>query len=88
MDHRADTELSPDRLPKGTDPLNTKSKYDRKETKLDQRTPAYRELQRRCAEERTQLEAKLRERNEAIDRLKKKLVEVGYPAADVAKIAA
>jgi hypothetical protein len=71
--------------------VNTKSKYDaetRKNLKLDQRTLAYRELQERAAAQRLQLEAKLRERNAVIDRLKKKLVEVGFAADDVAKIAA
>lgn len=70
--------------------VNT-SKYDdatRKNLKRDQRTPAYRELQRRSAEERAQLEAKLRDRNETIERLKKKLVETGFPADEVAKLAA
>lgn len=67
------------------------SKYDsetRKNMKRDQRSPAYRELQRRSSEERTQLEIRLRERNEAIDRLKKKLVEVGITPDIVAKLAA
>jgi predicted nuclease with TOPRIM domain len=71
--------------------VNTKSKYEtlaRRDVKLEQRTPAYRELQQRAAAERSQLEAKLRERNAVIDRLKKKLVEVGFAADDVAKIAA
>ena len=70
--------------------MNT-SKYEtetRKNMKRDQRTPAYRELQRRNAEERTKLETALRERNEAIDRLKKKLVEAGVNADEVAKLAA
>jgi predicted nuclease with TOPRIM domain len=67
------------------------SKYDaqtRASVKLEQRTPEYRELQRRAAEERAKLEAKLRERNAIIARLKKKLVEVGYPAADIDELAA
>lgn len=67
------------------------SKYDaqtRRDMKFGQRSQAYRELQRRAAEERSQLETKLRARNEVIDRLKKKLVEVGLPAEDVAKLAA
>jgi hypothetical protein len=67
------------------------SKYDaqaRREMKLEQRSPEYRELQRRAAEQRTALEAKLRERNAVIARLKKKLVEVGYAAADVELLAA
>lgn len=70
--------------------MNT-SKYDdstRKNLKRDQRTHAYRELQRRSSEERAQLEAKLRERNEAIKRLKQKLVEAGFAADAVEKIAA
>lgn len=70
--------------------VNT-SKYDeetRKNLKRDQRTPAYRELQRRSAEERAQLEGKLRERNEAIARLKKRLVEAGVSADAVEKLAA
>jgi len=71
-------------------PVNT-SQYDketRKNRKRDQRTPAYRDLQRRSTEERTQLETKLRERNAAIDRLTKKLVEAGVAAEEVAKLAA
>ena len=75
---------------KGTDIVNT-SQYpadSRKNHKRDQRTPAYRELQRRSSEERTKLEAKLRERNEAIDRLKKKLLEAGFKEDEVAKLAA
>ena len=67
------------------------SQYDkdtRKSLKRDQRSPAYRDLQRRSSEERTKLETKLRERNEAIDRLKKKLVEAGVAADEVAKLAA
>ena len=60
----------------------------RKNVKRDQRSPAYRDLQRRSSEERTKLETKLRERNEAIDRLKKKLVEAGVATEEVAKLAA
>lgn len=70
--------------------MNT-SKYDsstRQKMKLDQRSPAYRELQRRAAEERLRLETKLRARNAAIELLKKKLVEFGVDAADLAEIAA
>ena len=66
------------------------SKYDtpsRRDLKLDQRSPAYRELQRRTAEQRLLLETKLRERNAVIARLKKKLVEVGCPLADVERLA-
>ncbi len=65
--------------------MNT-SKYDpltRKDMKLGQRSPAYRDLQRRTAAQRVQLETKLRERNAVIDRLKKKLVEVGCTSDDV-----
>jgi predicted nuclease with TOPRIM domain len=60
----------------------------RRNMKLDQRSPAYRDLQRRSAEERTKLEATLRERNAVITRLKKKLVEIGCAAADVEQLAA
>lgn len=70
--------------------MNT-SKYDadtRKQFKRDQRTAAYRELQRRAAEERSQLETKLRERNVAIERLTKRLHEAGVAADEVAKLAA
>jgi predicted nuclease with TOPRIM domain len=70
--------------------MNT-SKYDseiRKSLKRDQRSPAYRDLQRRAAEERGQLEAKLRERNEAIARLTKKLLASGVNADEIAKLAA
>ena len=82
-------ELTP-KTEKGTDTVNT-SQYPaetRKNHKRDQRSPAYRELQRRASEERTKLETKLRERNEVIDRLKKKLVEAGVNADEVAKLAA
>jgi predicted nuclease with TOPRIM domain len=67
------------------------SKYDsetRKQLRRDQHTPAYRDLQKRSAEARTQLETKLRERNEVIDRLKKKLVERGVAPEEVATLAA
>jgi predicted nuclease with TOPRIM domain len=60
----------------------------RRNIKLEQRSPEYRELQRRAAEVRTALEAKLRERNAVITRLKKKLVEIGCAAADVEHLAA
>jgi hypothetical protein len=72
------------------EPVNT-SKYDddtRKQMKRDQRSLAYRELQRRSAEERVQLETKLRERNEVIARLTKRLVEAGVTPGEVAKLAA
>jgi hypothetical protein len=70
--------------------MNT-SKYDaqtRRDMKLGQRSLAYRELQRRTLEQRLLLEAKLRERNEVIARLKKKLVEVGCTADAVDQLAA
>jgi predicted nuclease with TOPRIM domain len=74
----------------GTDIVNS-SKYPtetRENIKRAQRTFEYRELQRRSAEERNKLEAKIRERNEAIKRLKQKLIDAGFSAADVAKLAA
>jgi len=70
--------------------MNT-SKYApdiRKNAKRDQRTPAYRELQKRAAEQRAQLETSLRERNAVIDRLSKKLETMGIAAEEVAKLAA
>ena len=70
--------------------MNT-SQYDsntRKQLKRDQRSPAYLALQKRALEDRTQLETKLRERNAAIERLKKMLVDRGVAAEEVAKLAA
>lgn len=67
------------------------SKYDtatREITKREQRSEAYRLLQQRTAAERTKLETTLRQRNEVIDRLKKKLVEAGVHVDEVAKLAA
>jgi hypothetical protein len=71
------------------------SKYDpetRKEIKRGQQTLAYRELQKRATEARTQLEQKLRERNEAIERLVAKLAAAGFDEkqirTDVVKLAA
>jgi len=64
-------------------PVDTRESFKR-----DQRTPAYRDLQRRTAEERAKLQDKLRARNEAIGRLAKKLVDVGVSADEVAKLAA
>lgn len=75
---------------KGTDTVNT-SQYDpqtRKNLKRFQRTPAYQVMKKQHADERARLETKIRERNEAVDRLKKKLVEAGLPADEVAKLAA
>lgn len=68
--------------------MNTSQYPARKNAKRDQRTPAYRELQRRSSEERTKLETTLRARNEAVDRLKKKLAESGVNADEIAKLAA
>jgi len=56
--------------------------------KLGQRSLAYRELQRRAAEERAKLEIKLSQRNAVIERLKKKLVEVGCTADLIEQLAA
>lgn len=69
--------------------MNT-SQYDtesRKQSKRDQRTPAYRELQRRSSEERSRLETALRARNEAIDRLVKRLATAGVSAEEAATLA-
>lgn len=70
--------------------MNT-SKYDaqtRKTLKRFQRSPGYDLMKKEHLAAREALEAKLRERNEAIDRLKKKLVEAGVNADEVAKLAA
>lgn len=64
------------------------SKEDRKNLKRFQRSPAYQVMKKAHVAERERLEIKLRERNEAIDRLKKKLVEAGVAADEVAKLAA
>lgn len=69
--------------------MNT-SQYDsqtRKNVKRFQRSPAYQLMKKEHVAAREKLETKLRERDETIERLKKKLVE--FVAADeVAKIAA
>ena len=70
--------------------MNT-SQYDtetRKNLKRFQRSPAYQVMKKAHVAERERLETKLRERNETIDRLKKKLVEAGLSADEVAKLAA
>jgi len=67
------------------------SKYDsetRKSLKREQRGPAYRDLQRRSAEERSLLEGVLRSRNATIELLKKKLLERGLLPAEIEKLAA
>jgi hypothetical protein len=60
---------------------------NRKQLKRDQRTHAYRELQQRSAEARALLERALASRNEAIDRLKKRLSAVGVADDEIAKLA-
>lgn len=70
--------------------MNT-SKYDpqtRKQLKRFQRSSGYQAMKNEHVAVRERLETQLRERNEAIDRLKKKLVEAGVAAEEVAKIAA
>jgi hypothetical protein len=70
--------------------VNT-AKYDpetRKNLKRFQRSPAYQVMKKAHSAERAQLEAKLRERNEAIERLKKKLLAAGVAADEVEKLAA
>ena len=76
-------------LGQGTDPVNT-SKYDpqtRKNLKRFQRSSGYQAMKNEHVAERTRLETKLRESTETIDRLKKKLVEAGVSADEVAKVA-
>jgi hypothetical protein len=71
-------------------PVNT-SKYDpqtRKDLKRFQRSPAYQLMKQEHVAERSRLEGQLRDRNETIDRLKKKLVEAGVSADEVATLAA
>lgn len=70
--------------------MNT-SQYDtetRKQLKRFQRAPAYQLMKKEHVAERERLETKLRERNEVIDRLKKKLAEAGINADEIAKLAA
>jgi hypothetical protein len=70
--------------------VNT-SKYDsetRKQLKLFQRTSGYQTMKQEHLAARALLEKKLRESNETIDRLKKKLVETGISADEVNKLAA
>ena len=70
--------------------MNT-SKYDpatRKQLKRFQRSLGYDVMKKEHLAARELLETKLRERNETIDRLKKKLVEAGVNADEVAKLAA
>ena len=70
--------------------MNT-SKYDaetRKNLKRFQRSFGYQTMKKEHLAERERLEIKLRERNEVIDRLKTKLLAAGFPADEVAKLAA
>ena len=60
----------------------------RKQIKRFQRSPGYQAMKQQHSAEREKLETKLRSRDEAIDRLKKKLVESGLNAAEVDKLAA
>ena len=60
----------------------------RKQIKRFQRSPGYQAMKQQHSAEREKLEIKLRSRDEAIDRLKKKLVESGLNAAEVDKLAA
>jgi predicted nuclease with TOPRIM domain len=60
----------------------------RKHLKRFQRSSAYQLMKREHVAAREQLETKLRERNETIERLKKKLVESGVSADEVSKLAA
>ena len=69
--------------------MNT-SKYDpqtRKNLKRFQRSSGYQLMKNEHVAERQRLETKLRESTETIDRLKKKLVEAGVSADEVAKVA-
>jgi len=69
--------------------VNT-SKYDpqtRKNLKRFQRSSCYQLMKNEHVAERQRLETKLRESTETIDRLKKKLVEAGMSADEVAKVA-
>lgn len=66
------------------------SKYDsgtRKDIKRFQRSPAYQVMKKEHVAAREALETKLRQRNETIELLKKKLVESGISADEVAKLA-
>ena len=70
--------------------MNT-SQYDsdtRKHLKRFQRSSAYQLMKKEHVAERERLEAKLKARGEAIDRLTTKLLAAGFPADEVAKLAA
>jgi len=67
------------------------SKYDsqtRKDLKRFQRTPGYQAMKKEHLAQRERLETKLRERDAVIELLKKKLVDAGVAADEVAKLAA
>lgn len=70
--------------------MNT-AKYDadtRKHLKRFQRSPAYQVMKKEHLAAREQLEATIRKRNEAIERLKKKLLAAGFATDEVEKLAA
>jgi predicted nuclease with TOPRIM domain len=70
--------------------VNT-AKYDpetRKHLKRFQRTPGYQAMKKEHLAAREQLEATIRARNEAIERLKKKLLAAGFAADEVEQLAA
>jgi hypothetical protein len=66
------------------------SQYDpqtRKNLKRFQRSPAYQVMKKAHVAAREALETKLRQRDETIELLKKKLAESGVSADEVAKLA-
>lgn len=69
--------------------MNT-AQYDtetRKEVKRFQRSSGYQLMKKEHLAAREQLETRLREKTEIIERLKKKLVEAGVAADEVAQLA-
>ena len=60
----------------------------RKQLKLFQRSLGYQLMKKEHLAARLMLETKLRERNATIERLKKKLIAAGFPADEVARLAA
>lgn len=67
------------------------SQYDsqtRKQLKRFQRTSGYQMMKKEHIAAREKLETQIRERNEAIKRLKQKLADVGVDADEIAKLAA
>ena len=70
--------------------MNT-SQYDsqtRKQLKRFQRSPAYQAMKQKHVAACEALQTKVKARDEAIDRLVKKLVESGVTAEEAAKLAA